>query len=264
LSINPAVYELEPHIAELYDKSQNYSDDVELIRTLLGGRPSLRVLEPFCGTGRILIPLARDGHSVVGMDCAKAMLDGARAKVKELLKGASGSVDLVQVDVTSGAWPRGFDLVVLGGNCLYELATAEEQEACIRAASRSLETGGSLYLDTDTMEGDLHPSWTKPGVSGCFPTGVCGDGTRFTSTWETIGYDIHQRLVTLRRCTRVEKTDGTIVSFENIQQKHTAGKAEAAVWLERNGFAIEKLFGDRMGRPCTGESGRAIFWARKH
>jgi SAM-dependent methyltransferase len=263
LSINPAVYEIEPHIAELYDRSQNFSDDVTLIRTLLEGRRGLRVLEPFCGTGRILIPLARDGHSVVGMDCAKAMLDGARAKVPELPESSSGSVDLVQADATSDAWPRGFDLVVLGGNCLYELATAEEQEACIRAASQVLAPGGRLYLDNDHMEGDLHPSWVKPGVSSCFPTGVCGDGTRFTSTWETIGYDMHGRLVTLRRCTRVEKTDGTIVSIENIQQKHPVSEREAAAWLERSGFVVEKLFGDRLGHPYTDESSRAIFWARK-
>lgn len=263
MSINPAVYELESHVAELYDKSQNYADDVALIRRLLEGRRGLRVLEPFCGTGRILIPLAMDGHSVVGMDCARAMLDGARAKCREQVKAESGSIDLIQADAVSDAWPRPFDLVVLGGNCLYELATAEEQEACIRAASWALESGGHLYLDNDHMEGDLHPSWMKPGVSGCFPTGVCDDGTRFTSTWETIGYDVHGRLVTLRRCTRVEKTDGTIVSFDTTQQKHPVSRREVAAWLERNGFVAARLFGDRRGRPFTNESTRAIFWATK-
>ena len=263
MSINPEVYELEPHVAELYDRSQNFSDDVELIRTLLDGRQKLHVLEPFCGTGRILIPLARHGHEVVGMDCARAMLDGARAKCRELPAGSSGSVNLIQADATSGGWPRGFDLLVLGGNCLYELATAGEQEACILAASLALESGGYLYLDNDHMEGDLHASWVKPGLTSCFPTGVCADGTRFTSTWETIGFDLHKRLVTLRRRTTVEKTDGTTVSFENIQQKHPVSKAEAAEWLTRSGFVVEKLFGDRLGSPYTDESSRAIFWARK-
>ena len=67
MSINPAVYDLEPHIAELYDRSQNYSDDVDLIRKLLPGGRKLRTLEPFCGTGRILVALAREGHSVVAL-----------------------------------------------------------------------------------------------------------------------------------------------------------------------------------------------------
>ena len=263
MSVNPAVYELEPHIAELYDRSQNFSDDVELIRKLIDGRQKLNVLEPFCGTGRILIPLARDGHSVVGIDCANAMLDGARAKCRELAAGSSGTVSLVQADATSAAWPHGFDLVVLGGNCLYELATPEEQEACIQAASNALEPGGHLYLDNDDMEGDLHTSWVRPGVTSCFPTGVCADGTRFTSTWETTGFDVHKRLVTLRRRTTVDKTDGTTVSFENIQQKHPLSRTEAAGWLKQGGFVVEKLFGDRLGRPYTEKSGRAIFWARK-
>lgn len=263
MSINPALYDLEPHIAELYDRSQNYDDDVALIRKLLSGRPRLRVLEPFCGTGRILVPLATDGHSVVGLDCAKAMLDGARAKYRNPATGESGSVELVQMDILGSRWPRGFDLVILGGNCLYELATAGEQEACIREASQSLFPGGYLYVDNDHMEGDLHPSWRKPGVSGCFPTGVCNDGTRFSSTWETIGYDTAGRTVTLRRCTRVEGPDRTMTTMESIQQKHPVSKDEVAGWLEGYGFVVQNLYGDRLGRPYTGESTRAIFWARK-
>ena len=52
------MYDIEPHIAEIYDQVEIYHDDVELIRKLIGGRGPLRILEPFCGTGRILIPLA--------------------------------------------------------------------------------------------------------------------------------------------------------------------------------------------------------------
>jgi len=47
-------------------------------------RQGLRTLEPFCGTGRIVIPLATDCHEVVGLDQAKAMLDRARTKTPDL------------------------------------------------------------------------------------------------------------------------------------------------------------------------------------
>jgi SAM-dependent methyltransferase len=236
---------------------------VDLILRLINRCAKLRILEPFCGTGRILIPLAKHGHFVVGIDNADAMLSAAIAKCTVLDGSVQSQIQLTHADVASSAWPRGFDLVVLGCNCLYEMATAEEQERCIQSASESVRSGGHVYVDNDHMEGDLAPSWQTPGVTGCFPTGLCSDGTRLASTWETVWFDVHKRLVKLRRCTRIERTDGTTESAEHIQQKHPMSKDEVGGWLERNGFVIESLFGSRQGSPYHADSGRAIFWARK-
>ncbi len=38
------------------------------------------VLELACGTGRLTVPLAQDGHEVVGLDASTAMLARAREK----------------------------------------------------------------------------------------------------------------------------------------------------------------------------------------
>lgn len=94
------LYDLEPHIAEIYDQSQTYTDDVDFIRSLMRGRGALRILEPFCGTGRILIPLALDGHALVGVDQAVGMLDRARAKVEQLPE------DVQQGDTVVAREPR--------------------------------------------------------------------------------------------------------------------------------------------------------------
>ncbi len=47
----------------------------------------------------------------------------------------------------------------MSGNCLYELATADEQERCIQAAAGALKPGGFLFLNNDHMEGELAPGW---------------------------------------------------------------------------------------------------------
>ena len=122
------MYDIEPHIAEIYDQQENYTNDVELIRNLIGTRESLLILEPFCGTGRILIPLVTDGHHAVGLDQAKVMLDFARQKISQLPNVVQDRITLTKANVVNEVWPIGFDLVILGGNCLYELATAEEQK----------------------------------------------------------------------------------------------------------------------------------------
>jgi SAM-dependent methyltransferase len=297
MSYNPTnMYDIDPHIAEIYDQSETYCDDVDLLLSLMnpgkldvrgsGAAPNIQfsgisILEPFCGTGRILIPLAQAGHTLVGLDQAAGMLDRARQKLACLSPAVHSRVTLCQADVITTEWLSGFDLVILGGNCLYELATPEEQEHVIRSAAASLKPGGYVYVDNDHMEGALDPSWQQSGVKPGFPTGVCADGTRVKSTTETIWFDIHARLAKFRRTTRINfpgsggtvghrlpdhrlGTSGKGFEVEYIQQKHPISKGEVQTWLERYGFVIEKTFGDRAGSPYTPASERAIFWARKH
>jgi len=263
VSYNAILYDIEPHVAEVYDQTETYTDDVGLIRTLIGERGPLRILEPFCGTGRILVPLVLDGHELVGLDQAKGMLAHARTKISQLPGEAQRRITLTEADVTCEKWPQGFDLVILGGNCFYELATPQEQEGCIVSAATSLNPGGYVYVDNNHMEVALDDSWKKPGVSPGFPTGTCADSTCVESTMETIWYDAPRRLVKFRRCTKVTLPDGSIVEKEYIQQKHPVSTIEVQTWLKTHGFIVERMYGDRAGNLYTETSNRAIFWARK-
>ena len=257
------MYDIEQHIAEIYDKQEDYTDDVELIRRLIGDSGPLQILDPFCGTGRIFIPLILDGHHVVGLDQAEVMLEQARRKIQELPGEAQSRISLHKRDVMTGDWPVDFDLVILGGNCLYELATAGEQENCIKWAASSLKSGGHVYIDNDHTEGELSPSWRQDTNNEAFPTGTCSDGTCLRSEMKTVWFDTKQRLARFKRRTEVTFPDGRVIEKEYIQQKHPVSRVEVQSWLENNGFTIKQLYGDRAGNPYTDESDRAIFWAVK-
>jgi len=258
------MYDLDTHVAEIYDQLITTTADIALIRRLIGSRKGLRILEPFCGTGRVLIPLALDGHTVVGMDRAQSMLARAKAKVDALPPEAWERITLLQVDVLRDTWPTGFDLVILGGNCLYELATPEEQAQVVASAADALRPGGHLFVDNDHMEGELDRSWYDPPVcEGVFPTGECADGTRLESRWRVVWYDAPRRLIRFLRQTRVILPDGSAVEREYIQQKHPVSASEVAGWLTRQGLTIKQMLGDYEGRPYADSAPRAIFWARK-
>lgn len=257
------MYDVTPHVAEIYDQSEIYTDDVELIQSLIQGLGHLSILEPFCGTGRILIPLAQAGHSIVGLDNAVGMLLRAREKIQNLDKDVQGKISLMEADVIDVNWPKNFDLVILGGNCFYELSSPDEQEKCIMSAASALKPGGYLYVDNNHMEGELDPSWQVPGIRAGFPTGICVGGTSVESWTETVWFDAPSRLAKFRRLTKVTLPDGNTIEHEYFQQKHPVSTAEVRAWLEKHGFVIEQLYGDRKGNPYSSESDRAIFWARK-
>lgn len=248
-------YEADARAAEYYDQIETGTDDIQFVRRRIEGLGSLRILEPFCGTGRILIPLAQDGHEIVGMDKARHMLDRAKTKIAELPDEVQARITLIRDDVIRDEWPRDFDVVILGGNCFYELATPREQECCIASAARSLKAGGHVFVDNDHMEGDLAEDWAKiePEMRMKELT-TFSDGVRLLRGCQTVGCDIPGRIWRARRKTMIEFPDGRTLEKEYIQQKHPVSIAEVRGWLDAHGFVVEH---------CDETPTRATYWARK-
>lgn len=258
------LYDIDAHIAEVYDRGETGRADIQLIRRLIPAGEPLQIFEPFSGTARILLPLAIDGHEVTGIDRSSHMIARARQKVARQPEEVEYRVVLIEGDALEMDWPRANDLVILGGNCFYELATPEEQEICLRKAARALKKGGYVYVDNDHMEGELDPAWQVKGVrEKRGPAGVCADGCRVESFIETTWFDAPNRLVRFRRQVEITMPDGEKVVHEYEQQKHPVSTAEVRGWLEQNGFEIQQMFGDRDGSAYASTAPRAIFWAKR-
>jgi len=258
-------YDVDDHVVEIYDQTETQIQDVVLLRQQLGTVSPRRILEPFCSNGRILIPLAQDGHELVGMDKSAPMLRSAERKLRGMARDTRERIELHQLDVLENEWPSGFDLVLLAGNCFYELPTADAQAHCIRAAARSLEPNGYLYLDNNHMEGELPASWCSQDLQeSAFPSGVCADGTVVRGTSQVVWFDRKARLVRSRRSVQIDLPDGSSRTREWIQQKHPPSTEEMRQWLTEGGFTVLELWGDRVRTPYTAESGRAIFWAQRN
>jgi SAM-dependent methyltransferase len=250
----------DPVVAELYDMRETYTDDIDLIRKLLG-RKKLKVLECFSGTGRILLALVRDGHKMTGYEIAPNM--NARAVIKAL-KLDDDSIERVKFDVRDvleGDWGTGFDAVILGANAFYELPSADAQEKCVQYASEALKKGGHVFIDNDDYKGD----WGKGpfGEETVVFEGTAGDGTYGRWSREGVSFDASTSTSHFRRKIIKRSPEGEEEVHECTGMKHPVTKAEVESWLLRHGFGIEQLFGDRKGNPYTPESERAIFWARK-
>lgn len=258
------VYDMDAAIAEFYDLTETGTDDVDTLLRLVDGRSGLRILEPFCGTGRILLALAHAGHAVVGLDQSEVLLGRCRTKLASLPVDTQRRVDLIQADATAGNWPTGFDVVVLGGNWAYELATAEEQQACIAAAGQALTPGGHLFSDTDHMEGELDEAWQRrDGVKPCWPTGELTDGTKLDGWNETVWTDPAARLWRCRRGVKITFPDGTMRESVRSQQKHPVSGEELQAWMAAHGLVVEWHCGQHgTDRPYTPDAPRATFWAR--
>ena len=67
--------------APFYDLDFGGSEDDVLMIEQFAARCDSPILELGCGTGRLLVPLARKGYDVTGVDVSEAMLGRAQRKV---------------------------------------------------------------------------------------------------------------------------------------------------------------------------------------
>lgn len=134
-------------IAPYYDLLHaNLTQDVGFALTLAARNPG-PVLELGCGTGRLLLPLARAGHCVTGVDNSAAMLGLARQHLAREPERVLRQVSLVAADMTRPALaPAHFSLAIVPYNTLLHLAWAEAVAAA-GAIARQLRPGGRLFLD---------------------------------------------------------------------------------------------------------------------
>ena len=248
--------------AEIYDQCVTETHDIDCLLRTLGPKP-LRVLEAACGTGRILVPLAKAGHDAVGFDMDEACLARIEAKAESLQNIAWGIKDALKEP-----WGEGFDAVVLAGNVLFNIVTdgdyMEAQRLFLRRAYEALRPGGHAYLDFD-----CHPHPAKMGGPNKSDR-VVFEGTDSAGTTGTYsltaggGYDRRTKITFGGRRTQVITKDGRHIKKEWISRKRVIDLKEVLGWLEETGFTVEQLWGDHRGNPANRRTGHAIIWAGKN
>jgi SAM-dependent methyltransferase len=135
--------------AKYYDEAYAGKDDLEDVPFYLdlakqSGGP---VLELACGTGRVLLPIARQGIAIHGMDRSDAMLDVLRKNLQSEPKDVRELVSIFQGDLRSFRSSREYPLVIIPFRPLQHMFTVEDQVAALNTAAFHLEPDGLLAFD---------------------------------------------------------------------------------------------------------------------
>lgn len=141
--------------AQLYDLVEQDTSDVawylEHARRL-GGGP---VLELGCGTGRVLVPLAREGIAVTGVDLSPDMLAQCRAKLAAAGPAAVARARLVEGDMRDlDLQGEQYRLVILPLYTFVHARTLADKRKTFAVIARHLAPGGELLMEVE-LEGGL-------------------------------------------------------------------------------------------------------------
>jgi len=141
-------YDAIPDFGLLYDGVPLYQQrrDVQFYVSE-AERVQGRVLELGCGTGRILLPIARAGRDITGIDASAHMLDRCRSKLDGEPEEVRRRVVLHQSDVREFELGERFALVIAPFRVFQHMTTIDDQLRLLGAVARHLEPGGRFVFD---------------------------------------------------------------------------------------------------------------------
>ena len=69
--------------AAIYDALNTFLDDLKFYKKWLPKDKEAKILELCCGTGRLTIPIAKEGYNITGIDYTASMLNQAIVKAEK-------------------------------------------------------------------------------------------------------------------------------------------------------------------------------------
>lgn len=214
------------------------------------------VLELGCGTGRVALPVARSGASVIGIDRSASMLARARTRVRRAK--LQSRVTLVRGDIRHLPFPdQSFPLVMAPYGILQSLLDDELLMATLTDVNRVLTRKGTFGLE---LVADL-PAWDEYDRRVTL-RGERGPHGQPIKLIETVRQDRRQHI------TRFEQTfvegRGRGLTRKTFQIAfRTLTVPAMAARLERAGLEVSALLGDYQGGPWDLRAEVWIILARK-
>jgi SAM-dependent methyltransferase len=249
-------------IPEYYDheycSQEMLQHDVPFLLKHMGRGQS--VLELAVGTARAAIPIAQAGHRVVGIDRDARMLKIAQRK-RDFAGLSERQLLLKKADIIDMDLGQGFDWICLLFNTFMVFTTRAEQDRALAAIRGHLKPGGRFWLDV--FQPNL-PLLCRRRAIGLDPVLFY-----VPELDRTVYKSMEVRPDPTRQ---VQRIIYHYIWFDKMGQEQRQDTAfdltmifprELELLLERNGFRIERLFGDYDGSRLNVNSPRMIACCRR-
>jgi SAM-dependent methyltransferase len=261
-----------PPIADDYAPSAEFYDYVPLYRNRAdigfyvdeAVKAKGPVLEVACGSGRVLIPTARAGVTIVGLDRSAEMLARCVSALQRESDTVRARTSLLHGDMREFDLGQRFALITIPFRAFQHLLTVEDQIACLTSVRRHMADGGRFIVDlfnpslemlVDAKLGeefDSDPPFTLPD-----------------------GRTVQRRLKIIERHPFTQVRDNEFIYYVTdaqgavqrivhpFEMRHTF-KFEMEHLLYRVGFTVDQVYADFDRSPFGSKyPGELIFVSRK-
>ncbi len=241
-------------IAPFYDiEHAQFDEDLDMYRNfaeLCGGK----ILELACGSGRLLLPLAREGYTLTGVDTSAAMLEIAQRALER--EGTAARCQLVQQDMCSLRLQEKFRLAMIALGSFGHIITRVQQQQALAAIRQHLSMGATFILDIsnedarymEALSGQMLHQGTWQQRDGSYVT-------HFLSPASSTS----QHLLDLTHFYEVHRQGGNVQRSVSQTSLYLFERNETELLLEQAGFRVKDVYGSYEFGPYEHESARMIF-----
>ena len=255
---NESQSEAYDHVADLYDHVPSYRDRDDIpffVRMACESGGS--VLELGCGTGRILIPTARAGVAILGLDICSSMLSMCRRKLACQPSAVRSRVELVEGDVCRFALGRKFTLATAPFRLFHHLLTVRDQLACLACIRKHLAKDGRLVLDLFNPSLPLLLDQSRFSEWRDERPFTLPDGRKVIRGHRTISVDLFEQVFDCEVIYYITHPNGHRERRVHRLPTRYLFRYEAEHLLARSGFQLEHVLASYDGRlygsVCPGE-----------
>ncbi len=247
-------------LARLYDVFP-FSADLPFYLDLASSQGQ-DVLELCCGSGRVLLPLARAGHRLVGLDASPHMLALARDKLNAAGPNVAERVRLALGDLRCFELEQRFGLALIAVKSFAYLTGRADQQRALERVAAHVRPGGLLALDLLQPT----PAWLAqpPGsLNQDLVQDVPERGVTVARTETVVSTDLAAQVRVIRSAYEVVARDGSLTKRFVEWPYRYVFRFEAELLLERAGLQVEAVYGGYQREPFSSDSRTMLLVARR-
>ncbi|MCP1411770.1 class I SAM-dependent methyltransferase [Paenarthrobacter sp. A20] len=234
-------------LSALYDVENLWAADDDFFLAFVNERPNSRVLDLGCGTGRMTLAVAAEGHAVVGIDPNPHSLAAARGK--------RGADHVTWIEGTSTQIPEGtFDVAIMTAHVAQAINDDGDWSRTLADVHRALAPGGRLVFDTRDPAAKAWEGWNPPTTRR---THTLPDGSALETWMESVLLPGGLVALTEHRLLdgSIDETESSVLAFRSEDQlRQDLGLA---------GFEVDHILGGWAGEDVGSGQGELIALARK-
>lgn len=234
--------------AHIYDGMNAKTDDLLFYKRWLPKKSSASILELCCGTGRLTIPIAKQGYDIYGVDNSASMLELARAKANN----EATHITFIEADIRDFDIAKRFDLIFIPFNSIHHLYENDDLFKTLKVVKNHLKEEGVFILDcfNPNIKFIVNGEQKEKEIAKYSTS----DG-RDILIKETMTYENKSQVNRIKWHYYI---DGRFDSVQNLDMRLFFPQ-ELDYYLQENGFRIINKFGDFDEKEFQDESEKQIF-----
>lgn len=221
---------------------------------------STPLLEVGAGSGRLTIPFARAGYSVVAVDASASMLAILESRLAQEAENIQKRVRIIEADAETLKLDDKYDLIVVPFFTFNYFLTLQAQKAALERLARHLTDSGTIMIDVFIPFSRIKECSPEPVLR--VDTVEAGTGNKIRG-WNVYSMDLKQQIECRRHIFEITEPDGTVPKKEFITKRRYTFRPELEQLFLDKGFSVESVFSGYDKKKAEPDSERLVYVLRR-